>query len=128
MGLKATRLLCELVAALLANGEEVYLCDHEQAFSFLAGVIGWQPPWTGQSMDFLRSHVFFNQLSAVAHNWQRLLGALEALTDNRLNEYLAAVPNEWRTNSTAAEQIVEYLQKARHNREALFAVITHLLQ
>jgi hypothetical protein len=112
---------------LLTNGEEIYLCDHEQAFSFLAGVIGWQTPWTGQGTEFLRNHVFFQQLKGVAHNLDRLRGALGALTDARLGEYLEAVPNEWRTNNTAADQIVDYLQQARQNREALFAVITHLL-
>jgi len=113
---------------LLTNGEEVYLCDHEQAFSFLAGVIGGQPPWTGQGTDFLRHHVFFQQLKGIAHNLDRLRGALGALTDTRLDEYLAAVPNEWRSNNTAADRIVEYLQQARQNRDALFAVITHLLK
>ena len=112
---------------LLSNGEEIYLCDHEQAFSFLAGVIGWQPPWTGQGTDFLHNHVFFQQLKGIEHNWERLRGALGALTETRLDEYLAAVPNEWRSNNAAAERIAEYLQQAQQNRDPLFAVITHLL-
>lgn len=112
---------------LLTNGEEMYLCDHEQAFSFLAGVIGGQPPWTGKGTDFLRNHVFFQQLKGVIHDLDRLRGALGALTDTRLNEYLDAVPNEWRSNNSAADRIVDYLQQARQNRDALFAVITHLL-
>jgi len=112
---------------LLTNGEQLYLCDHEQAFSFLAGVIGWQPPWTGQGTEFLRNHVFYQQLKGLVHNWERLRGALAALTDTRLNEYLAAVPNEWRSNNTAADRITDYLKQARQNRDAFFAVITHLL-
>ena len=112
---------------LLWSGEEIHLCDHEQAFSFLAGVLGWQPPWTGQGLDFYRNHVFYQQLTGLAHNWDRLSGALDALTDSRLNEYLAAVPNEWRTNN-AADRIADYLRDARRNREALFAVINRLLQ
>ena len=111
----------------LWSGEDVYLCDHEQAFSFLAGVIGWQPPWTGQGLDFYRNHVFYQQLTGLAHNWDRLSGALDALTDSRLNEYLAAVPNEWKTNN-AADRIAGYLRDARQNRDALFAVINRLLQ
>lgn len=113
---------------LLTNGEELYLCDHEQAFSFLAGVIGWQPPWKGQGLDFFRNHVFFQQLQGGEHKWERLLGALEALTDTRLKEYLAAVPNEWRSNNAAADRISEYLQDARENRDPLFAVINRLLK
>jgi hypothetical protein len=113
---------------LLTTGEELYLCDHEQAFSFLAGVIGWQPPWTGRGLDFFRNHVFFQQLQGGEHRWERLLGALEALTDSRLKEYLAAVPNEWRSNNAAAERISEYLQDARQNRGSLFAAINRLLK
>jgi HipA-like kinase len=112
---------------LLTNGDEIYLCDHEQAFSFLAGVIGGKPPWTGQGLDYLRHHVFFQQLRGSDHNSERFRGALEALTDTRLSEYLDAVPNEWRFNNTAAAQIVDYLKEARQNRDALFSAITSLL-
>jgi hypothetical protein len=111
-----------------ALGEELYLCDHEQAFSFLACVIGWQPPWKGQGLGFFRDHVFFQQLQGGEHKWERLLGALEALTDSRLQEYLAAVPNEWRSNNAAADRISVYLHDARQNRDPLFAEITRLLK
>ena len=113
---------------LLWSDDEIFLCDHEQAFSFLMGVIGWQPPWTGQGTEFLRQHVFFQQLAGLKHDWSRLTGALDALTDARLDEYIEAVPNEWRTDSKAAQQIADYLRKARQNRAALFGVISHLLQ
>ena len=115
-------------ANLLWSEDELFLCDHEQAFSFLMGVIGWQPPWTGQGTEFLRQHVFFQQLAGLQHDWSRLTGALDALTDARLAEYIEAVPNEWRSNSKAAEDIADYLGKARQNRTALFGVINHLLQ
>jgi len=113
---------------LLTNGEQIYVLDHELAFPFLAGAIGWQPPWTGQSTGFLRNHVFFNQLSGGAHDWERLRGALAGLTDARLQEYISAVPNEWRSDNRAAERIVEYLQQARQNRDALFRVISEILK
>jgi len=113
---------------LLTNGEELYLCDHEQAFSFLAGVIGWEPPWKGHGLDFFRNHVFFQQLQGGEHKWERLLGALEALTDSRLQEYVAAVPNEWRSNNAAAHRITEYLHDARENRDPLFGEINRLLK
>lgn len=113
---------------LLWTGDDVFLCDHEQAFSFLMGVIGWQPPWTGQGTGFLRDHVFFRQLAGLEFSFDRLDGALGALTDARIREYIDAVPNEWRSNDDAADQIAGYLQSARQNRTALFGVIHHLLQ
>lgn len=112
---------------ILWSGDELYLCDHEQSFSFLMGVIGWQPPWTGHGTEFYRNHVFYQQLRGGGHDWKRLSGALEALTDARLVEYVGAVPSEWRTTDNAAGRIVEYLQGARENRVALFGVIDHLL-
>jgi hypothetical protein len=111
----------------LWSGDEIYLYDHEQAFSFLAGVIGWKPPWTGQQLDFFRDHVFFQELKGKAQNWNRLAGALEALTDARLTEYVDAVPSEWKTNNEVADRIASYLREARHHRTALFTAIDHLL-
>jgi hypothetical protein len=112
---------------LLWSGDEIFLCDHEQAFSFLMGVIGWKPPWMGHGTEFLRNHVFFQQLTGIQHNFNRLTGALEALTDARLKEYIETIPNEWRSNNKAAEQIADYLREARQNRVALFGIINHLL-
>ena len=113
---------------LLAKGDELSIYDHEQAFSFLAGVIGWQPPWTGEGLGFYRDHVFFHLLTGLPHNWDRMRGALGALTDARLDEYVGAVPTEWRANNDAAEKITSYLRQARVNRESLFRVIGQLLQ
>jgi hypothetical protein len=113
---------------LLWTGDELFICDHEQAFSFLMGVIGWKPPWTAHGTEFLRDHVFYQQLLGIKLNFDRLSGAFEALTDARLKEYIDVVPNEWRSNNNAAEDIARYLQDARQNRAALFGVINHLLQ
>jgi hypothetical protein len=113
---------------LLTDGEEIYLCDHEQGFSFLAGVINWQPPWTGQGTDFFRNHVFFKQLQGTKPSFDRLRGALEALTDTRLKAYLEVIPDEWCPSKTAVNKIFDYLREARQNRAALFGVINHLLK
>jgi hypothetical protein len=113
---------------LLWTNEEIFLYDHEQAFSFLMGVIGWQPPWTGGNTEFFRGHVFYQQLAGMRHSWDRLNGALGALTDARLTEYIEAVPVEWRSNNQACEKIADYLRDARQNRAGLFGVIDHILR
>ena len=81
----------------------------------------------GARHRIFRKHVFFQQLTGIQHNFNRLTGALEALTDARLKEYIEAVPNEWRSDNKAAEGIADYLREARQNRTALFGVINHLL-
>ncbi len=113
---------------ILWKADELFLCDHEQAFSFLMGVIGWKPPWAGQVPPLYRNHVFFRQLAGIAQNWDRMNGALEALTDTRLGEYLNTIPNEWRSQNDAADQIADYLRKARQNRSALFSAINQFLK
>jgi HipA-like kinase len=64
---------------LLWGGDDIHLCDHEQAFSFLRGVIGWRPAWSGQGLKFVRNHVFYVQLKSQAFDRRRLNGALEAI-------------------------------------------------
>ena len=51
---------------LLWSGDELYLYDHEQAFSFLMGVIGWQPPWTGQGTSSFATTSFSRTWQAPA--------------------------------------------------------------
>ncbi len=112
---------------LLSNGGEIILIDHEQAFSFLRGVIGWQPPWAGGSLAHLTNHVFFRQLKGAAHTFDRLAGALAAISDNRLDEYATLIPAEWISAGDVTERILDYLKQARDNRAALFAAVTRLL-
>jgi hypothetical protein len=113
---------------ILWNGDDLHLCDHEQGFSFLHGVIGWHPAWSGQGLEFLRNHVFYVQLKGQTFDWNRLNGALEAVSDKRLKEYAAAVPAEWKTGNDASDRILEYLKNARENRAALFAAIDQILK
>jgi hypothetical protein len=91
---------------LLWSGDEIRLCDHEQAFSFLRGVIGWRPAWSGQGLEFLRNHVFYVQLKGQAFDWRRMSGALDAISDKRLKEYAEAVPDEWLKGNSAVSQIL----------------------
>ena len=113
---------------LLSGGDDLRLCDHEQAFSFLRGVIGWRSAWSGQGLEFLRNHVFYVQLKGQSSDWSRMMGALEAISDKRLKEYAAEVPVEWMKGNSAVSEILDYLQDARRNRAALFAAIDLLLK
>ena len=91
------------------NGSELVILDHEMAFSFLAGVLFWRPPWEGGDLSFVREHVFFEALHQTPINFDRLAGAIEALKDDHLNACADAVPPEWPGGKDAAAQILEYL-------------------
>jgi len=113
---------------LLVRGDDLFIFDHELAFSFVMGLIGGPPaPWKGQGLEFCRQHVFYDALKGSSASWDRLTGALEAVSDRRLQEYVKALPAEWKAKSSAPEQIVEYLKQARQHRDEIAAVITRLL-
>jgi len=112
----------------LWKGDDLFIYDHEMAFSFLAGVIDWRPPWDAQGLEFLREHVFYDGLKGTGPNWDRLTGAFEAVSNERLQEYTDAVPNEWKANRDAAVEIMKYLKDARNNVNAIIGVLARLLQ
>jgi hypothetical protein len=97
------------------NGSELVILDHEMAFSFLAGVLFWRPPWEGGDLSFLRDHLFFEPLRQSSINFDRLAGAVEALKVERLSIYSDAVPPEWPGGKDAADQILEYLMRLKQN-------------
>jgi len=113
---------------LLWKGDDLYIFDHDLAFSFVAGVIGWKPPWTGQRLEFLRNHVFYDGLKGTEINLDRLTGALEAISDRRLQAYIDDLPAEWTAKTDAAGQIVEYVREARRKGNKIVSAITRILQ
>ena len=113
---------------ILWSGGELALCDHEQAFSFVRGVLFWKPAWAGGELKHFREHIFFNQLQGVTVNLNRLSGALAALSDKRLAEYADAIPDVWKSGNDATDKILDYLRSARENRAALFAAINEMLK
>jgi hypothetical protein len=109
------------------NGAELVILDHELAFSFLAGILFWKPPWEGGDLSFLRDHVFFEPLRHTAVNFDRLSGAIEALKDDQLCAFADSVPPEWIGGKDAADQILEYLLPMKgHILAALEAIKTIL--
>ncbi len=112
----------------LWKGDDLFIIDHELAFSFITPTIGWQPPWTGQGLEFMCQHVFYDGLSGTEVSLDRLTGAIEAITDEQLQEYEAALPDEWKAKTDAAAKIVGYLKEARQNLDKIVAVTQRALQ
>lgn len=113
---------------ILWNGGELALCDHEQAFSFLRGVLFWKPVWAGGESRHFREHIFASQLKGATLDLNRLNGALAALSDQRLAEYADAIPDAWKSGNDATIRILDYLREARENRAAMFAAINEMLK
>jgi hypothetical protein len=51
---------------LFTRGDEIFVYDHELAFSFLHDIATTATPWRLDSQAYLTSHVFYTQLKAKA--------------------------------------------------------------
>jgi len=51
------------------KGGELYIYDHDLAFSFVVPTIGWRPPWTGEGLDFLQEHISTGVSRAAKSTW-----------------------------------------------------------
>lgn len=106
-----------------SNGRELAIFDHELAFR-TEGVIGWKAPWETGGITFPKGqparvrHVFVEQLRGSGCDFNRLAGAFDVVTEARLNEYRAALPNEWLGDCEAANSILDYLTALRQNIDA----------
>ncbi|MEI6350219.1 MAG: HipA family kinase [Verrucomicrobiota bacterium] len=112
----------------LTNGNEIVILDHELAFSFLAGVLFWSPPWENGDLNFLKEHIFHEPLRKTPVNFDRLAGAVEAITDEQIQTYAAAVPPEWDGGKDAVTQILEYILSLKQNILPTLEAIRSLLQ
>lgn len=119
---------------LWARSDRLGVYDHELAFSFLSGMlIGGAPrPWhladQATQFRFLEGHIFHQVLRGGTVDLDDFAGRLGSITDERLQEYAAAVPPEWRDGNDFCEQIAEYLSEARQERQKLVSFVKHLLR
>ncbi len=112
------------------DGSSFAIFDHELAF-LTEGIIGWQPPWETGALEFFRhngGHLFFDQLRSGECHLDRLAGAWEAITDARLREYEAALPQEWGADGGVAKQALVYIGNVRDNIEPALAEIARVLK
>ena len=111
----------------LSDGNSLAIYDHELSF-IIEGVIGWQPPWQDNSLEFLRRHVFYDDLKGMSFSLERLEGAWEAISDERLAEYRNVLPFEWTNNDPYADEVINYISQVRENITASLAQVVRVLQ
>ncbi len=118
---------------LLLRGEEIAIYDHELAF-FMEGIIGWKPPWSPGAVRFPRDesvehrHVFAEQLRGRDFDLDRLVGAFDAISDDRLTEYGDALPEEWVGDGLVLNRILEYIAELRDHVDAAAEEVKGALQ
>lgn len=115
----------------LTNGNRLVIIDHELAFS--AGlVIGWRPPWEAGGLDYigqpLSEHLFYRCLKGQPIDFLRLIGAAEAISDQRVLEYRCALPEQWTEPESAESQMIEQFITMRSNLGGIFNQLTGVLR
>ncbi len=99
------------------KGEQLAIYDHELAFIW-EGVLFWKPPWEAGGLDNIAQpdrHVFFTAIKSQALDFSRLIGAWEAISDNRLAQYQAALPAEWNGASDMIGKVLGFVRQLRDN-------------
>lgn len=102
---------------LLVRGETFAIFDHELAL-LTERLSGWRPPWEVGALHGAGqpdAHVFSGPLKGKSLNLDRLTGAWEAITDDRLKEYGAALPPEWASASDTADAAIRFIIQLRDN-------------
>ena len=100
---------------LLWKGSEIYIIDHELAFSFVFEIGTSGRPWElkGLTGDFLNGHVFSKDLKGKVIDLSRLQSGLEGIDDLTLRAMFDQIPIEW--NNDNLSRIREHLRDVRNH-------------
>jgi hypothetical protein len=115
------------------NGREFGIFDHELAFRS-EGVLFWKPPWENGGIGFPKGqpdrvrHVFVDEVRGSEPDFRRLAGAFDVLTDARLNEYQAALPNEWGGDGGDLGRILDYVRALKQNINVAITNLSNALR
>ena len=99
------------------KGEQVAIYDHELAVIW-EGILFWKPPWETGGLDNIAHpdrHVFFTALKGQTLDFSRFIGAWEAISDDRLAQYQAALPSEWNGASDMIGKVLSFVGQLRDN-------------
>jgi hypothetical protein len=100
---------------LQSRGDLFAIFDHELAL-MIEGVLFWKPPWEPGSLEAAAApdkHLLRRKLQGTEPDLTRLVGAWEAINDQRLAEYRSALPLEWAEPSESAEAAIAFLRNLR---------------
>lgn len=114
------------------RGDQFAIFDHELAL-VTEGVLFWRPPWEPGSLSTQGApaqHVLHAGLKGTTPDLARLTGAWEAITDERLASYGAALPPSWTSAAGQAHTMdvaLQFLQALRNNLRPAVLEITRTL-
>lgn len=100
---------------LLRRGDEIFLIDHETAFSFLYALKVQPQPWRLEQLAFLEQHVFYLGLKGKPVDLARFADALRALSDAKLDSISGEIPEEWKNEKLS--NVLSHLKQVRDHAD-----------
>lgn len=110
---------------LFTKGDQVFVYDHEMAFSFLFELFPSPMPWKLEGQSYLSNHVFYRKLRSKQIDTTGFVRSLAALSDSELRDVMASVPTEWNNGSVA--KIEAYLRVVREHGDEFAEEIRRVL-
>ncbi|MCW5297736.1 hypothetical protein DXT88_06055 [Herbaspirillum lusitanum] len=97
-------------------GEQLVLFDHELTFT---KYLFWTEPWSANGVDQLRDaekHIFAGPyFSSPPMDFDRFVDAWDAITEQRIDEYGTAIPDEWVPDQSQLQETLSYLKDVKRN-------------
>jgi hypothetical protein len=110
---------------LLWKGEEIFVIDHELAFSFVRLIGDTPAPFDYHSLGFLRKHPLYAGLRRRPIDLGRMTGELQSLDETTLNLLFDAAPAEF--GRAYQERIVAWLMSAAGRTQLLVESLGRML-
>ena len=103
---------------LFSTGTDLWVLDHELAFSFLVPIIGRRPTaaWEFNDSDrnMIEHHMLFNKLRGKTLDFSILNGFLDPINDTFWVDLGKIIPKEWL--SSDLENIMDHITAIRNNQ------------
>jgi hypothetical protein len=80
-----------------SRGDDLFIFDHESAFSFLLAIFPSKTPWKLITEGYLDQHVFARTLKQVTLPAD-FKQSLDALSDDLIDDLSNRIPDEWRSD------------------------------
>jgi hypothetical protein len=95
------------------RGDDLYVYDHEMAFSFLLAIGNSQRPWELDKATYLNDHVFYTRLKSKKVSLGEFKQRLHSLSDGILQKIRGEIPAQWL--HTDLNRIENYLIQVREH-------------
>ena len=115
----------------LVSGDRFRLIDHELAFPSTTLLFGYKPPWAIGGMDWTLqdgAHIFYPGLKGRSLDFSPVKAVWSAVTEARLMEYRAAIPQEWSSTLPAVDNALARIAAGRDNIDGVVAEAIRILR